>query len=149
MLDYWNIIWVHSVHDLMNRWDSGVKFNAMLNNLWWNSLQINIIPCKNVLIFLEQCFSIYHNWSNQYCTIWGFLIVPKLNSHIWWSSSNVNCVISNSWTLICAGIISTKISTSKCGKLNLRSSILTSTPEIAALRISNFSNVRKGVLILN
>jgi hypothetical protein len=33
--------------------------------------------------------------------------------------------------------------------LNLRSSILTSTPEIAALRISNFSNVRKGVLILN
>jgi hypothetical protein len=51
-------------------------------------------------------------------TVWGVLVVPKLNSRTCWSSANVLRAMSNSWTLICACIISIKICLSKCGKLN-------------------------------
>jgi hypothetical protein len=32
MFDYYSIIRVHLVLGLMNMWDNGVKFDAMLNN---------------------------------------------------------------------------------------------------------------------
>jgi hypothetical protein len=49
--------------------------------------------------------------------------------------------MSNSWTLICAGVVSTKMCPSKCGKLNVRSFVLTSTLKMATLRISSFDKV--------
>jgi hypothetical protein len=86
MFDYYNIIWVHSVPDLMSMWDNGVEFDAMLNNLWWNSIQVNIIPCKNVLILPKQCFGICGNWFNQFHIQLNYLrilVVPKLRSRTW------------------------------------------------------------------
>ncbi len=58
-------IWVCLVLDLMSKWDSGVEFDVILNNLWWKSLEVSIIPCKNAFIPLEQCFDICGNWSSQ------------------------------------------------------------------------------------
>jgi hypothetical protein len=49
----------------MSTWESGVEFDVMLSNLWWNSLQVNIIPFKNVFILPEQCFGIKGSWSSQ------------------------------------------------------------------------------------
>jgi len=48
----------------MNKWDNGVEFDAMLNNfiMEFPSSQYNSLY---VFIFLEQCFDIYGNWSNQ------------------------------------------------------------------------------------
>jgi hypothetical protein len=48
-----------------------------------NSFQVNIIPCKNVLILLEYCFNIGGTSSSNATfslTIQGFLVVPKLRS---------------------------------------------------------------------
>jgi hypothetical protein len=40
----------------MGRWNGCVEFNAMLNKPKWNSFEIGIISCKNVLIFIKYCF---------------------------------------------------------------------------------------------
>ncbi len=51
----------------MGKGNGCVKFDAMLNNMGGNSLEINIIPCKNVLILLEQCFCACSNQFIQCC----------------------------------------------------------------------------------
>jgi len=51
----------------MGKWNGCVEFNAMLNNTKWNSLEISIIPCKNVLILLEQCLCAGDNCFIQCC----------------------------------------------------------------------------------
>jgi hypothetical protein len=47
----------------------------------------------------------------------------------------------DSWTLICATIISIEICPFECGKLNVRSSIPIVAPKVATLRISKSGNV--------
>jgi len=49
--------------------------------------------------------------------------------------------MSNSKTLIHAGAILTNICPSKCGKLNVRSFVLTYAPKIVTLEISSSGNV--------
>jgi lipoprotein signal peptidase len=50
LLDHYNIIWVHLVLRLISRLNSGVEFDVMLNNSWWNSLHVSIIPCTIFII---------------------------------------------------------------------------------------------------
>jgi hypothetical protein len=49
--------------------------------------------------------------------------------------------MSNSWTLIRANIVFTKIYLSKCGKLNVTSLVLTSASKIIALKFFGSNNV--------
>jgi hypothetical protein len=75
MFDYCNIIWVHLVPYFMSKWNGCVEFNVMLNNMGWNSLEFNIIPCENVFIILEQCLNVGNNHFLQCCIQFNHLKV--------------------------------------------------------------------------
>jgi hypothetical protein len=55
--------------------------------------------------------------------------------------NNVQCAMFNFWTLMCLGIISIGIGTSKCRMLNIRSYVPTFAPKITTLRILRYDNV--------
>ncbi len=130
--------WVVPLTAILPRWNDYVE----LNNIRWNSFDISIIPCKNVLVLPKQCYDV-----NNKPFLWCYIQLNRLKVV---SSSQIEesyleilryCPACNSWILMCVGVLSIQICPLECGKLNTRSSIPNSAPKTATLKIFGSDSV--------
>jgi hypothetical protein len=103
MFNHYNIVRIHSIPSLMSWWDCGVQLNSMLNNVWGNFGQFLGRPCKQVFVFLQQCFNFTSYYIIKITLSFkkkNYFLKPKFKSCTYISSNKFQHAIFISWTLM-------------------------------------------------